>query len=1179
MANVVSVDLMAAELRDITCTFEVSRLDDEAVFICGDAETLGFTTHMPSAATLTLRVQCISPDEFRLLSHLRMVFGQQVLFAEEFVMRILRIAAYCKKEQNNLVNPRSLTLHSVPADGMQEDSAKVIMCKTDEGGANPPANITWKHLSPLGAIEPLTNDMQYNQEVTQARRGGFVTRSNLTLTARRELNGHRIECAVESPDRVLLFRQTETLEVFCFLSALPFPPFCFTTILMTVAPNSVRIHPVPTGGVREGDWVQLTCAVSVSHPPATIRWFEFPAAPNAASTAGREITDLAQIDMTQGEFGGMLVDSTLRVSKTFRTNANTEYRCIVHQPALRAPVIAEYQLNVLCENPISDPPIVEIISLPPDPTVAQSVTLSCLAHGGNPQEDMRFSWKYAKTLDLAAYRQSSSANMDPVFAKTIVGALNTSQMAALFSTMQQKPGQLHRHLMLDSVDVDNMGWYGCEVNNAGGSAQTLHLLLADFAPRMRTETKFIQHAEIGMPSELVLVVDTRPSRADVTWFWIEEGSSLANKARSKILAQRDGADVYDSGVTRLSRSPAAATGNTSPLKVVSTSSEPWLGRVRKSSMAVAPDRLKVSLSFREVLDSDFGIYMCQLNHKAGSREFYFELKPQSAARGIKPESVKISSDGRIARLEFEPPNSQYYSRIVLRICLAVKHATTALSGSAGTLRPLTGPAFLRPADQSRRLEVATGSAAREKDAPLSEVSGEGECTDYQVTFAELGYLQVEIERPISEYTFQFLVYMDSELKQVTRPVRWTREPKQVDTASQKFFIQLIIGILTTLIAVCLLVLTVYYISSSMKRRGHKKMTVDLTNGVHPSLRPYQILEPNKPITVLGTGQGSIGAESGSLQPLYPRQSIGSSCPSAKGLFAAQNLSLTTSPTMLDNTHFQLHNSSSVGSQMSTLTQRLISEVYMAAAKAASRAVTESIASSSIDGVEIQDRHHHRRQEDGGSVFRRSPHYAESGSITGGSLSGMEGLSNYQANQIAGTLRSTSVNETASHRSNTPRFRKSPATSTISPNSDQVFQFGQRRTSMTSNGHQNWSPLPMFTPNATRRLNEAASALAAAATAAVLEATQASPLPLNSAVSVGPQISRFGSTSMTAHATSSEDGESTNSSTFFPRKRGPHDIHNGGQVGVECPIVHFCLAEPGLLSHIPVEDFANSASLT
>uniref|UniRef100_A0A0X3Q074 Uncharacterized protein n=1 Tax=Schistocephalus solidus TaxID=70667 RepID=A0A0X3Q074_SCHSO len=252
--------------------------------------------------------------------------------------------------------------------------------------------------------------------------------------------------------------------------------------------------------------------------------------------------------------------------------------------------------------------------------------------------------------------------------------------------------------------------------------------------------------------------------------------------------------------------------------------------------------------------------------------------------------------------------------------------------------------------------------------------------------------------------------------------------------------------------------------------------------------------------------------------------------------------------MLDNTHFQLHNSSSVGSQMSTLTQRLISEVYMAAAKAASRAVTESIASSSIDGVEIQDRHHHRRQEDGGSVFRRSPHYAESGSITGGSLSGMEGLSNYQANQIAGTLRSTSVNETASHRSNTPRFRKSPATSTISPNSDQVFQFGQRRTSMTSNGHQNWSPLPMFTPNATRRLNEAASALAAAATAAVLEATQASPLPLNSAVSVGPQISRFGSTSMTAHATSSEDGESTNSSTFFPRKRGPHDIHNGGQFG-------------------------------
>nr|VZH95997.1 unnamed protein product [Spirometra erinaceieuropaei] len=864
----------------------------------------------------------------------------------------------------------------------------------------------------------------------------------------------------------------------------------------------------------------------------------------------RDITCTFEVSRLDDEAVFICGDAeTLGFTMHMPTTATLTLRVQLHQAALRAPVIAEYKLNVLY------PPTVEIISLPPEPKEAQSVTLSCLAHGGNPPEDMRFSWRYAKTLDLGAYPPSPSGNVDSVFAKTLVGALNASQMAALFSTMKREPGQLHRHLMLDSVDVDNMGWYGCEVNNAGGTAQTLHLLLLDFAPRIRAETKFIQHAEIGMPAELLLVVDTRPSRADVTWFWIEEGSSLANKARHKILAQRDAGDAYDSGVSRLPRSPAAAAGNTSPLKVVSTSTAPWLGRVRKSSLTVAPDRLKVSLSFREVIHSDFGIYMCQLNHKAGSREFYFELKPQSAARGIKPESVKISSDGRIARLEFEPPNSQFYSRIVLRICLAVKQLP-ALPGSAGTLRPLTGPAFLRPvdqlADQPRRLQAgvdATGAASQENDAAQSRVAGEGECTDYQVTFAELGYLQVEIERPISEYTFQFLVYMDSELKQVTRPVRWTREPKPVHAGPHKFFIQLIIGVLTTLIAVCLLVLMVYYICSLMKRRGHKKMTVDLTNGVHPNLRPYQILEPSKPIVTLGTGQGSIGAGSGSLQPLYPRQSIGSSCPSAKGVFAAQNLSLTTSPTLLDNGHFQLRSSSSVGSQMSTLTQRLISEVYMAAAKAASRAVTESIASGSIDGVDIQDRHrHHNHHDDGGSTFRRSSHYAESGSITGGSLSGIEGMTGYQANQMTGTLRSTSVNETASQRSNASRFRKSPATSAISPSSEQVFQFGQRRASVTSNGHQNWSPLPMFTPNATRRLNEAASALAAAATAAVLEATQASPLPLNSAVPAQPQIGRFGSTSMTTHATSSEDGESTNSSTFFPRKRGPYDNQSGGHFG-------------------------------
>ncbi len=64
-----------------------------------------------------------------------------------------------------------------------------------------------------------------------------------------------------------------------------------------VAPNSVQIHPSKTGGISEGDSLSLTCAVAVSHPPATVRWFEIP--PNGRSENGREITDLAQIDMVR----------------------------------------------------------------------------------------------------------------------------------------------------------------------------------------------------------------------------------------------------------------------------------------------------------------------------------------------------------------------------------------------------------------------------------------------------------------------------------------------------------------------------------------------------------------------------------------------------------------------------------------------------------------------------------------------------------------------------------------------------------------------------------------------------------------------------------------------------------------------------------------------------------------
>ena len=45
----------------------------------------------------------------------------------------------------------------------------------------------------------------------------------------------------------------------------------------------------------------------------------------------------------------MLVDSTMRVSKTFRSNSHTEYRCVVNQAALKNPVVAEYKLKILCK--------------------------------------------------------------------------------------------------------------------------------------------------------------------------------------------------------------------------------------------------------------------------------------------------------------------------------------------------------------------------------------------------------------------------------------------------------------------------------------------------------------------------------------------------------------------------------------------------------------------------------------------------------------------------------------------------------------------------------------------------------------------------------------------------------------------------------------------------------------
>ena len=77
-------------------------------------------------------------------------------------------------------------------------------------------------------------------------------------------------------------------------------------LLFVVAPNSVQIHPSIAGGVPEGEVISLTCAVAVSHPPATVRWFEFPPGSGGAADSGREITDLAQIDLVNVLFTQLL---------------------------------------------------------------------------------------------------------------------------------------------------------------------------------------------------------------------------------------------------------------------------------------------------------------------------------------------------------------------------------------------------------------------------------------------------------------------------------------------------------------------------------------------------------------------------------------------------------------------------------------------------------------------------------------------------------------------------------------------------------------------------------------------------------------------------------------------------------------------------------------------------------
>lgn len=127
-----------------------------------------------------------------------------------------------------------------------------------------------------------------------------------------------------------------------------------------------------------------------------------------------------------------------------------------------------------------DPPSVEIVSLPVDPVEAQSVTLSCLAHGGYPSDNLKFSWWYTPQFRIPEFPLSKPVSeLNSIISKALVSAWNSSLFADVFVNMERISEHTGRHFMLDNVDKTHVGWYGCEVTNSGGTSRNLHLFLID----------------------------------------------------------------------------------------------------------------------------------------------------------------------------------------------------------------------------------------------------------------------------------------------------------------------------------------------------------------------------------------------------------------------------------------------------------------------------------------------------------------------------------------------------------------------------------------------------------------------------------------------------------------------------------------------------------------------------
>nr|CAH8848335.1 unnamed protein product [Trichobilharzia regenti] len=888
--------------------------------------------------------------------------------------------------------PRAVYVQSFPEGLIPESTQKTFMCQTDSMGSNPPAILKWQQLDSAGAVISLESlKMSIQVDFNKQTNGAVVTRSNLTVLATRALNGRRFECSVVFNDSKTMLRSEGFLEVM-------------------FSPNNIRLTAQPINGVPEASRLELTCSTSSCHPPAVIRWLEIP--PDKIKEKNKnteelfqrinlfsnELTDLAQLETKQGDFGGTKVSSTLIITKTYRSQQNTIFQCLVNHTGMNKPVLTEHRLQILY------PPSIHIISLPNQPVTRQSVSLFCQTIGGNPLNNLKYAWFVGKSTqfssllnqkdDVKRLKDNSNdqmiTNNSPSLSTPpnhfLSPPLHTLQKPE-FPSMIQLTGYHDSSLNLTNIKLSQAGWYGCEVSGVGGSSHALHYLDLYYQPIMNRRTQTHIMAQVGESVTLALYVDANPPWAEAEWFQIDTYKNevrqingpqqyIESQAYFESPYNNDGYPYSYESWPRVKRATYHRPESRSADFSVGRNTRQSIGQKggqRKNIFASRGTGLNGNLTFllrfTEVKPDDFGTYICQVRHQLGVKEFTFYLIKKSGAGVITEDSIEIIHHGSTTSILFNPPMKSSFTRLILRVCRRDAYIANPLHLDKS---PVSKQHVRQDVQYQKRVKRTVNSGNTTNQNDLNRLDNTQQmissrsvgCEDYHVAKPWLGKMEVHLSDAIQLYNFRFLLFQGTKLLQETSPILWQPEIAKDRGVFSKSLLALAVTGGCALVIVFLITAIIFYSCYGRKKRSSlqfwniKKSPKSSTS--HLSNKKVDVRNPT------GSELGfELHSDIGSVrryQPEIPyKQSVkngsfishgyenslnGTQHFSALQASSGMNIGFDGNSSIDNECAALLHSRNSVASSsqsahMNLINSRIFAEAYAAAARAAASVVSGS----------------------------------------------------------------------------------------------------------------------------------------------------------------------------------------------------------------------------------------------